>query len=120
MAGGPLILRAFPDFFEPIQILQFESPIEHMGDISKLIQNRRGQLLDMSQEGSRLTVKAKMPVGEMFGLTSDLRSATEGRGHFYVIDQLFEKLPMELQGKLAEQIRKRKGLKLVEGVAMAA
>jgi len=56
----------------------------------------------------------------MFGLTSDLRSATEGRGHFYVIDQLFEKLPIELQAKIAEKIRQRKGLKLVNGVAMAA
>jgi len=114
------MLQAVPSIFEPIQILQIEALVDYMGDISKLIQNRRGQLLDMQQEENHLTVKAKMPVGEMFGLTSDLRSATEGRGHFYVVDQLFEKMPTELQGKISEQIRQRKGLKLVNGVAMAA
>ena len=56
----------------------------------------------------------------MFGLTSDLRSATEGRGHFYMTDQVFEKLPGELQAKLGEQIRQRKGLKLLDDVAMPA
>ncbi len=114
------MLNAGPVIFEPVQMLHVEAPIAHMSSLSKLIQNRRGQLLDMQQEENHVVVKAKLPVGEMFGLTSDLRSATEGRGHFYVIDQLFEKLPMELQAKVAEQIRQRKGLKLVDGVAMAA
>ena len=116
---GAMIL-AVPVIFEPVQVLQFESPAEYMSGLSKLIQNRRGQLLDMQQQESSITVKAKLPVGEMFGLTSDLRSSTEGRGHFYLIDQLFEKLPMELQPKIGEQVRSRKGLKLIEGVAMPA
>jgi elongation factor 2 len=47
----------------------------------------------------------------MFGLSSDLRSATEGRGNFFVLDQSFEKLPEELQPKIIGQIRSRKGLK---------
>ncbi len=114
------MLNAGPVIFEPVQLLHMEAPVTNMSSMSKLIQNRRGQLLDMRQEENHIVVKAKLPVGEMFGLTSDLRSATEGRGHFYVIDQLFEKLPMELQAKVAEQLRQRKGLKLVDGVAMAA
>ena len=114
------MLESMPIIFEPIQILQFEAPSEYMSGLSKLIQNRRGQLLDMQQQDNSIVVKAKLPVGEMFGLTSDLRSATEGRGHFYLVDQLFEKLPMELQGKIAEQVRSRKNLKLVNGVAMSA
>ncbi|MBI2142454.1 elongation factor EF-2, partial [Candidatus Woesearchaeota archaeon] len=105
------MLSAVPIIFEPVQILQIEAPISYMGDISKLIQNRRGQLMDMQQEGEHITVKAKMPVAGMFGMTSDLRSATEGRGNFYVVDQLFEKLPYELQQKVVQQIRERKGLK---------
>jgi len=81
-----------------------------MGEISKLISNKRGQLLDMQQEGENIVVKAKMPVAEMFGLTSDLRSATEGRGVFFVVDQSFEKLPEDQQLKIITQIRNRKGL----------
>ena len=114
------MLNAGPVIYEPVQVLHIEAPDKCMGSLSKLVQNRRGQLLDMQQEGASLVVKAKLPVGEMFGLTSDLRSATEGRGYFYVSDQVFERLPSELQGKVAENIRSRKGLKLVDGVAMSA
>jgi elongation factor 2 len=109
------MMTAAPVIFEPVQVLQIEVPIEYMGEISKLVQNRRGQLLEMNQEGEHLTVKCKMPVAEMFGLTSDLRSATEGRGVQYVVDQLFEKLPNELQGKVINSLRQRKGLKEGEG-----
>ena len=51
-----------------------------------------------------------MPVAEMFGWSSDLRSATGGRGSSSLIDQMFEKIPGELQEKVTKQIRDRKGL----------
>lgn len=99
-----------PVLFEPIQTLNFECPEDYMGEISKLISNKRGQLLDMTQDGGSIKVKGKLPVGEMFGLASDLRSATGGRGSSSVVDQSFERLPGELQAKLIKQIRQRKGL----------
>ena len=99
-----------PVLFEPMQTLNFESPEEYMGEISKLISNKRGQLMDMTQDGGSIKVKGKLPVGEMFGLASDLRSATGGRGSSSVIDQTFERLPGELQDKIIKQIRQRKGL----------
>ncbi len=102
--------EARPLIFEPLQTLRFEAPVEYMGEISKLISNKRGQLLDMQQEGASVTVIGKMPVGEMFGLASELRSATGGRGSSSLVDQAFEKLPEELQGKIIKQIRSRKGL----------
>ena len=102
--------NAVASVFEPLQVIQIESPVEHMGAISKLVQNRRGALLNMEQEGEHITIKAKLPVAEMFGLTSDLRSSTGGRGSFYVIDQVFEKLPMQMQDDLIKKIRQRKGL----------
>ncbi len=114
---GAMLLGG-PQMFEPVQVLQIDAPSSYMGAISKLIQNRRGQLLEMTQEGDMITVKAKLPVAETFGLTSDLRSSTEGRASFSVLDQMFEKLPFELQEKVAQQIRERKGLKVIEGVAM--
>jgi elongation factor 2 len=103
--------QAKPSLYEPVQTLQFDAPIRFMGEISKLVQNKRGQLLDMKQEGETVEVKAKLPVAEMFGIASDLRSATEGRGSFFVTDQTFERLPTELQDKIIKQIRSRKGLK---------
>ena len=96
--------------FEPLQIIQIESPIDFMGEISKLVQNKRGQVLNMEQQGDHLTIKSKLPVAEMFGFTSDLRSATSGKGSHYLVDQVFEKLPEVLQEKVIKQIRQRKGL----------
>lgn len=108
------MLDANAVIFEPLQILQIESPVEYLGNLSKLIQNRRGQLLEMNQEDDHLTIKAKMPVAEMFGLASDIRSATGGRGAQFLVDQVFEKLPAELQLKVIKKIRERKGLKIEE------
>ena len=79
--------------------------------ISKLISNKRGQLLAMDQSGTIIQVTGKIPVGEMFGLANLLRSATGGRGSSSVIDQNYERLPEELQRKVVDQIRTRKGLK---------
>jgi len=106
---GAMMLAA-PCLFEPLQVLQIEGPSEFMGEISKLIGNKRGQLLEMNQEGATVVARAKMPVGEMFGWSSDLRSATGGRGHSSLVDQSFEKLPDELQQKIVKQIKERKGL----------
>jgi len=103
MTAGPII-------FEPYQIQRIEAPSDYLGEISKLISNKRGQLLDAQQEGTISIIKAKLPVGEMFGWSSDLRSATGGRGSSSLIDQMYERLPGELQEKIIRQIKDRKGL----------
>ncbi len=105
------IMTAGPMLLEPLQILRFEAPDQYVGEVSKLIANKRGQLLDMVQEGVHATIIGKLPVAEMFGLSSELRSATGGRGSFSLVDQAFEVLPYEFQDKIREQIRSRKGLK---------
>lgn len=104
------MMQANPVLLEPIQTLHIEAPSEYMGEISKLVSNKRGQMLDMQQQGALVVVKAKMPVGEMFGWSSELRSATGGRGNSSLVDQLFEKMPEELQHKIRSQIIQRKGL----------
>jgi elongation factor 2 len=104
------VLDAGPIFYEPLQIHQIEAPVEYMGEVSKLVSNKRGQLLEMNQEGVMVVVKAKLPVGEMFGWSGDLRGATGGRGSSSLVDQSFERLPSELQPKIVKHIRSRKGL----------
>ncbi|MFH1840007.1 MAG: elongation factor EF-2 [Nanoarchaeota archaeon] len=100
---------------EPIQELQIESPGEYLGELSALVQNKRGQLLNVDQQGEHITVRAKLPVASMFGLANDVRSSTNGRGSFFVVDQMFEKLPENMQQTVIKQIRQRKGLKVDEG-----
>jgi elongation factor 2 len=104
------MMTANPIMLEPMQIQLIEAPADYMGEISKLIGNKRGQLLEMNQEGIMVAIKAKLPVGELFGWSNDLRSATGGRGNSSLIDQMFEKLPGELQEKIIKQIKDRKGL----------
>ncbi len=101
---------AKPILFEPIQTMLFDGPIQFMGEMTKLIQGKRGQLIDVTQNAVDCTIKAKMPVAEMIGLASDLRSATEGRGSFSMVDQSFEKVPGNIQAQVIRQIRNRKGL----------
>ncbi|MFT4312904.1 MAG: elongation factor EF-2 [Candidatus Woesearchaeota archaeon] len=101
---------ANPILFEPVQTVLFTAPEEYMGEVSKLVSNKRGQLLDMETKNAVVEVRAKMPVGEMFGLSNDLRSATGGRGTSSLVDQAFERLPDELQQKIVQQIKQRKGL----------
>ncbi len=96
--------------FEPVQVLQIDCPQDMMGNVSSVIQNRRGQVLDMKIDEDNMEIIAKVPVAESFGMTGDMRSATGGKGSFFVKSQTFEQLPRELQDNIVKQIRKRKGL----------
>jgi elongation factor 2 len=96
--------------FEPLQIHLIESPNEYMSAVTKLVSSKRGQLIDVIQDEAGVKVKAKIPVAEMLGWSSDLRSATEGRGVSSLEDQSFEKMPTELQSEVVRKIRDRKGL----------
>jgi elongation factor 2 len=111
------ILNAKPMLYEPMQTLRFEAPEDFIGEISKIISNKRGQMLNMEHEGDQAIVIGKLPVAELFGLSSELRSSTEGKGNFSLVDQNYEQLPNELQEKVKREIRQRKGISLDEAVA---
>ncbi len=96
--------------FEPVQILQIEAPIRHMGDVTKMVQSKRGQMINVEQDIDHVAMRVKLPVAEMIGLAGDLRGSTEGRGTFALVDQAFERTPTEVQNKVIRQIRDRKGL----------
>jgi elongation factor 2 len=105
------IKDANPILYEPVQILQVETPVKFVGSVTGVIQSKRGQILEMQQEGEHASIKVKIPVSETFGLSNDIRGVSEGRAIFYVVDQLFEPVPRDLQQKIIKQIRDRKGLK---------
>ncbi len=104
------VMNAVPSIFEPVQTHLIEAPIDFTGEVTKLVMNKRGQVLELTQEGMSSMIKAKLPVSEMLGWASDLRSATGGRGQSSLVDQVFERLPTELQHKIIAQIVQRKGL----------
>ncbi len=95
---------------EPLQVHVIEIPDKFLGEITKLIGGKRGQLINVSQEGTNAEVKVKLPVAEMLGWSNDLRSSTEGRGTSALLDQLFERTPSNIQQDAIKKIRNRKGL----------
>jgi elongation factor 2 len=82
-----------------------------MGDAVREIQQRRGDVLDMEQEGENTSITAKVPVAEMFGFSSDIRGATAGRALWSTENSGFERVPRELENEVVVGIRRRKGLK---------
>ena len=99
--------------YEPVQIHRVEAPLEYMSDLTGLITSKRGELLNVDQEETAV-IEAKIPVAEMIGWSSDLRSATEGRGVSSLKDQKFEKLPTDMQKEVINQIRENKGMDEIE------
>ncbi|MDY6778061.1 MAG: elongation factor EF-2 [Candidatus Nanohaloarchaea archaeon] len=102
--GGAVLL-------EPKQIIRIDSPQEKMGSAMKEVNNRRGQIMDMEEEGESSVIQAKIPVAEMFGFEAALKSATGGKGFYNLMDQLFEPVPDSLQEETILDIRERKGMK---------
>jgi elongation factor 2 len=95
---------------EPLQIHLIEMPDKFLGGITKLVGSKRGQMINVTQEGTNAMMEAKLPVSEMLGWSNDLRSATEGRGTSSLKDQLFERVPNSMQDDIIKKIRNRKGL----------
>ena len=104
------MLQAKAVLLEPKMKVFIHVPQDYMGAVTHEIQRRRGQILDMRQEGEMIVVEAKCPVSEMFGFAGDIRSATEGRALWSTEFAGFERLPAELQDEVVKKIRERKGL----------
>jgi len=105
------IRQARPAILEPIQDVYIHVPTNLMGSATREIQGRRGQILEIQQEGDMTFIKGKAPVAELFGFAGDIRSATEGRALWNTEHAGFQVLPQNLQEGLVRQIRQRKGLK---------
>lgn len=105
------IMTAKPALLEPMQKVFINTPQDYMGACTREIQNRRGQIVDMSQDtGDMATIESKVPVAEMFGFAGDIRSAAEGRCLWSTEMSGFERLPGEMQKNIIREIRQRKGL----------
>ena len=104
------MMLADPTLLEPMQKVFINTPQDYMGSCTREIQNRRGQIVDMKQEGDMVDIESKVPVAEMFGFAGDIRSAAEGRCLWSTEMAGFERLPRELQSQIIREIRQRKGL----------
>lgn len=95
---------------EPMQKLYISVPPDYMGGAVNMITQRRGTILDMGQEGADSSVEAIVPVADMFGFASDIRSATQGRALWSTENSGFQRMPVEIQKTIVGEVRVRKGL----------
>ncbi len=102
--GGRILL-------EPLTKIYINCPESVMGDALRELQQRRGNIEDIHQEGEATIIVAKAPVAEMFGFASAIRGATQGRALWSTENSGFVPVPNELQTKVVAEIRTRKGLK---------
>ncbi len=106
------MLQANPTLLEPYQKVFITVPQDMLGNVTREIQGRRGQILEMRTEGDLVTIVAKAPVKEMFGFAGAIRSATAGKAMWSVEHAGFEPVPQALLENFIMEVRKRKGMKL--------
>ena len=92
--------KAEPVLLEPIMRVEVTMPEEYMGDVIGDINSRRGRVSGMDDIGGGKMVRGYVPLSEMFGYATDLRSKTQGRGNYSMFFEKYEPVPRNVQEKL--------------------
>ena len=100
MAFKKAMETANPVLLEPIMKVEVTMPEEYMGDVIGDINSRRGRVEGMDTVGNGRIVKAYVPLSEMFGYATDLRSKTQGRGNYSMFFEKYEQVPKSVQEKV--------------------
>ena len=100
MAFKEAMQKASPVLLEPIMKVEVTMPEEYMGDVIGDINSRRGRIEGMDDIGGGKLVKAYVPLAEMFGYSTDLRSKTQGRGNYSMFFEKYEQVPKSVQEKV--------------------
>ena len=106
MAFKEAAKKANPVLLEPIMKVEVEVPEEYMGDVIGDINRRRGQVSSMEDRAGNKIVTAMVPLAEMFGYSTDLRSFTQGRGTYSMEFDHYEEVPRNVAEEI---IKKRQG-----------
>jgi elongation factor G len=93
-------LEASPALLEPVMKIEIVTPEEYMGDVMGDLNRRRGTVAGMDDASSGKIIKAEVPLAEMFGYATDLRSATQGRATYSMVFAKYSEIP----GNVAEAI----------------
>ena len=100
MAFKEAMHKAGAVLLEPIMKVEVTMPEEYMGDIIGDLNSRRGRIEGMEDIGGGKMVKAYVPLAEMFGYSTDLRSRTQGRGNYSMFFEKYEPVPKSIQEKV--------------------
>jgi elongation factor G len=94
------VARAKPVLLEPVFSVEVVTPEEYMGDVIGDLNRRRGQINGMEQRGNAQVISAHVPLAEMFGYATDMRSATQGRATYTMQFDRYEEVPPHIAEKV--------------------
>ncbi len=100
MAFKDAMSKAGAVLLEPIMRVEVTTPEEYMGDVIGDINSRRGRIEGMEDIGGGKMIKGYVPLSEMFGYSTDLRSRTQGRGNYSMFFEKYEQVPKSVQEKV--------------------
>ena len=100
MAFKDAMAKAAPVLLEPIMKVEVTMPEEYMGDVIGSLNAKRGQIQSMDDIGGGKMVSAMVPLAEMFGYSTELRSSTQGRGNYSMFFEKYEPVPKNVQEKV--------------------
>jgi len=92
--------KAAPVLLEPIMKVEVTMPEEYMGDVIGSLNAKRGQIQSMDDLGGGKIVRALVPLAEMFGYSTELRSSTQGRGNYSMFFEKYEPVPKNVQEQI--------------------
>jgi elongation factor G len=94
--------RADPTLMEPIMDVEVVTPDEYMGDVIGDLNSRRGRIGKMGQRNDAQVINAMVPLSEMFGYSTDLRSITQGRALYTMQFETYEPVPDEIAKEIMD------------------
>jgi elongation factor G len=94
--------RAKPVLLEPVMAVEVVTPEEFLGDVIGDLSRRRGKVQGQEQRGNALAVQAYVPLGEMFGYATDVRSSTQGRASYTMQFERYEEVPQNIAEEIVE------------------
>jgi len=100
MAIKEAVQKGNPAILEPIMRVEVTTPEEYLGDVIGDLNSRRGHVLGMEARGNAQVISAHVPLAEMFGYATDLRSKTQGRASFVMFFDHYAEVPKQVQEKL--------------------
>jgi elongation factor G len=103
MAFKEAMKRAKPKLLEPMMAVEVTTPEDYLGDVMGNLNSRRGRIENMSPVGNAQVVKALVPLSEMFGYATDLRSMSQGRADFSMQFDRYEEVPGNIAAEITEQ-----------------
>jgi elongation factor G len=97
--------RAGVQLLEPVVSVEVVTPEEYMGDVIGDLNGRRGQIGDMTQRGNAKVITGTVPLAEMFGYATDLRSRTQGRAVYTMQFHSYQPVPENIANELVAKVR---------------